>query len=189
MPDIGEAKLRFPFDEDPGKQWEASSSGTHTSRATQGVQFGDEAEAKLELSGVYARYVKGEAGSISTYKYEPIFKPPREKDPSGNTLTFNRLSLGGYNTPVEAEIVGQIAAFYYGRDEGRVALGDGSFFSIPLKSDQEKCLIGLDKAQWVSRKAKEVFTDFQKKKAEVKLGMELARRREVCSQHSYASIL
>lgn len=77
---------------------------------TQVVQVRDESD----LKGVYRRPVKDKLGTITHYMYEPRFKPPREKLDSGVTLKFNCLSLGQYDTPSEAKIVLQIAAFYYG---------------------------------------------------------------------------
>ncbi|KAG0561429.1 hypothetical protein KC19_9G064300 [Ceratodon purpureus] len=100
--------------------------------------------------------VKGVYRRPGTKKYEPRLKPPREKLDSGPVI-LNHLSLGQYDTSGEAEIVYQVAAFYYGKGEARVALEDGSFFSIPPMSEEAKCLTGMDKARWVTCKAKEIF--------------------------------
>lgn len=118
-----------------------------------------EPQSRKEFRGIYTRAIKGNHNRITHYK---IIKPPREELASGSTQTINCPSLGQYNTPVEAKIVRQVATFYYGKDEGHVALGDGSSFYIPAMNEQEKCLTGMDKAKWVTRKAKEVFKDLQK---------------------------
>jgi hypothetical protein len=131
---------------------------------TQDVQVRDGSD----LEGVYVRAMKEKSGTVTHYKYEPRFKPPREKLESGTTLKFNCLSLGQYNTPGEAKIVRQIAAFYYGKDEGWVVLEDGSSFSIPPMSEPEKCFSGVDKAKWVTWKAKKVFEDLRVEKVKSK---------------------
>ena len=134
------------------------SSRKRKSCATlEGEQFGDESK----LRGVYVRHIKDRSGSIK-YKYEPRFKPPREAMDCG---IINCLSLGQYDTCDEAKIVRQIAAFYYGKGEGRVAFEDGSYFSLPLMSERQKCLNGMDKAKWVTSKAKTVFKDIQEVKS------------------------
>ncbi|KAG0562395.1 hypothetical protein KC19_9G142700 [Ceratodon purpureus] len=107
---------------------------------------------------VYRRSRKDENGGSHSYgKYEPRFKPPREKD----FLKFNCLPLGGYDTHKDAEVACQIAGFYYGKDEGRVDLEDSSHFSIPPMSEQERSLCGEEKKEWVSAKVKEVFKEFK----------------------------
>lgn len=90
-------------------------------------------------------------------------KPPREQLSSGKKLIHDHLPLGGYDTPEDAKIVRDIAAFYYGKAEGELALANGQVFSIPSMSEQEKqSLHGMEKVQWVCRKAREVFEDFKK---------------------------
>ncbi|KAG0606538.1 hypothetical protein M758_9G149000 [Ceratodon purpureus] len=107
---------------------------------------------------VYRRSRKDENGGFQYYgKYEPRFKPPREKD----SLKFNCLPLGGYDTHKDAEVACQIAGFYYGKDDGKVDLEDGSHFSIPPMSEQERSLCGEEKKDWVSAKVKEVFKELK----------------------------
>jgi hypothetical protein len=109
---------------------------------------------------VYQRSKKDEAGRVIYYgKYEPRFKPHREKLPGDRTIKFDYLSLGGYDSELDAKIVCQIAGFYYTRDEGRIQLRNGSYFNIPPMPDQE--LFGKEKAKKVAARAKEVFRDFQ----------------------------
>ena len=124
---------------------------------SQALQVGDESDRD---SGVYRRAVKGKYGT--QYKYEPRFKPPRTKLDSRSTLQLNRLSLGTYNTPIEAKIVRQFAAFYYGKDKGKVELEDGSYFLIPPMNPEEERFCGEEKREWVTQKAKELFQHLQK---------------------------
>ena len=112
---------------------------------------------------VYRRPKKNRSGE---YKYEPRFKPPREKDVvTGKVLKFDCLPLGGYDTLRDAEVVLQIAAYFYGRGAGIVELDDGSQFRIPQMSEQERSLCGEKKRKRVSVKAKEVYKEFKKEEA------------------------
>jgi len=117
--------------------------------------------------GVYRRFKIDKFGAITYYgKWLPRFKPPREKLASGKTLIHNHLPLGGCDTSQGAKILRHIAAFYYGKAGGLLDLQNGEFFSIPSMSEQEKqSLHGMEKVDWVSRKAKVVFEDFQQEKA------------------------
>ncbi|KAG0606537.1 hypothetical protein M758_9G148900 [Ceratodon purpureus] len=116
---------------------------------------------------VYRRSRKDGNGGFHYYgKYEPRFKPPREKDAvTGRALKFDYIPLGGYDTQLDAEVACQIAGFYYGKDEGRVDLEDGSYFYIPGMSEQERSLCGEQKRNWVRGKVKEVFKDFKQENA------------------------
>jgi len=94
-------------------------------------------------------------------RYEPRFKPPREI-----SLIHNHLPLGGYDNFEDARIVHRIAAFYYGKAEPHLDLGDGRQFAIDSSWNEHldfRC--GKEKAKWVASKAKEVFQDFKKAKA------------------------
>jgi hypothetical protein len=115
---------------------------------------------------VYRRSRKDEFGRFQYYgKYEPRFKPPREKDVvTGTVLKLGRVPLGEYDTHQDAEVVCQIAGFYYGKDVGMVDMEDGSQVSIPALSEQERGLRGEEKRKWVSVKAKEVYKEFKKEK-------------------------
>lgn len=115
--------------------------------------------------GVYRRSKKDElSGEIIPYgKCEPRMKPRREQLSSGEKLIHEHLPLGGYDTPEEAKNVHDIAAFYYEKAKGELALPNGQVFSIPAMTEEEKqSLHGMEKRQWVCRKAREVFEDFQK---------------------------
>ena len=97
-------------------------------------------------------------------KWEPKFKPPREKDARGGSQKFQCLRLGGYHTRWAAEVVCQIARFYYNMDERLVKLvADGFEFEIPELTRQEQGLAGMEKWNMVSDKAKEVYDIFEKK--------------------------
>ncbi|KAG0606902.1 hypothetical protein M758_9G177400 [Ceratodon purpureus] len=111
------------------------------------------------LKGVYTRAIKDKSsGKVVRYKYEPRFKPAREKN--GRTvISFPNLSLGSYDNRRDAEIVRQIAAFYYGEGSEFVSLGEGRSFRIPAISHG---LSGHDKASRVSMKTKEVFESYCK---------------------------
>jgi hypothetical protein len=113
---------------------------------------------------VYRRSRKDEFGRFQYYgKYEPRFKPPREKDVvRGTVLELGRVPLGEYDTHQDAQVVCQIAGFYYAKDVGTVDMEDGSQFSIPAMSEQERGLGGKEKRKWVSMKVKEVYKEFKK---------------------------
>jgi hypothetical protein len=100
-------------------------------------------------------------------KFEPRFKPPRETLASGKILKFNSyLPLGGYDTEEDAKVVHQIAAFFYGKGQDQLDLGNGDHFSIDsVLNEQDRCLSGKEKAKWVSRRAREIFEVFKKEKA------------------------
>lgn len=146
------------------------------SSATQVLQCRD----KSDREGIYTRYVRDKSGKITHCKYEPRFKPPREKMDSGGTLKFDCLSLGQYNTPAEAKIVRQIAAFYYGKDEDSVELEDGSQFYIPPMSGQEQGLSAEEKRRWVTWKAKEVYAELRLEE----LTLKQLRRATMTGAHS-----
>lgn len=114
----------------------------------------DEDGDEYSLRGVYARPAKDRYGNVVGYRYEPRFKPPRERN-GRSVQSFQNLSLGSYSDRRDAEIVRQIAAFYYGMDAELVSLGDGSVFRIPAMPPLG--LVGFEKAKWVSDRAKEVF--------------------------------
>ncbi|KAG0606862.1 hypothetical protein M758_9G174100 [Ceratodon purpureus] len=144
---------------------QAARSGCHKRKSCEAQDVAARAESGLK--GIYPRPVKDKAGTITHYKYEPRFKPPRKKLDSG-TLQFDYLYLGSYDTPAEAKIVYQIAAFFYGKGEGCVALENDSFYFIPPMSEEAKCLTGKDKAKWVTRKTKTIFESLQPKQARLK---------------------
>jgi hypothetical protein len=114
---------------------------------------------------VYRRIIRDKQGRITHKKYEPRFKPPRERGlGSSKPQKFDWIYLGRYDTPSEAEILYQIAAFYYGKSEGRLDLGNGLFFQIPAMSDDDRSLYGTEKVKWVKREAMRVYEDFKKAK-------------------------
>lgn len=60
----------------------------------------------------------------------------------------------------------KIAAFYYGKGQDQLDFGDGHHYSIASSwNEQERCLYGKEKANWVSRRARKVFEDFKREKA------------------------
>jgi hypothetical protein len=61
---------------------------------------------------VYCRSIQDKQGKIP-HKYEPRFKPPRKRGlGSSEPQILNWIYLGRYDTPSEAEILYQIAAFF-----------------------------------------------------------------------------
>lgn len=100
-------------------------------------------------------------------KFEPRFKPPRETLASGEILKFSSyLPLGGYDTEEDAKVVHRIAAFFYGKGQDQLDLGNGDHFSIDsVLNEQDRCLSGKEKAKWVSRRARDIFEVFKKEKA------------------------
>jgi hypothetical protein len=134
----------------------ASSSGRkrQLSDRLQGVGCSDDVHLS-SWRGVYARPVKDRGGKVLYYKYEPRFKPPRERTGDGEVLIFQNLPLGSYSDPRDAQVVRHIAAFYYDKETEVVSLGEGRTYKIPATSHHG--LSGHQKAKWVSDEAKKLF--------------------------------
>nr|PNR60591.1 hypothetical protein PHYPA_003384 [Physcomitrium patens] len=119
--------------------------------------------SKVISKGIYCRSKKQKDGT-TTYIYEPRFKPPRERQPhSGASQQSGWIYVGQYDSPEEAKIVYEIAAFFYGKpvNGGRLEFGSTSFV-IPPMSEQDCRKCDEDKRKWVKDKTKEVYEDFKK---------------------------
>jgi hypothetical protein len=122
---------------------------------------------EVASKGVYLRSTQDKQGR-TIHKYEPRFKPPREKGVgSSKSQIFNWIYLGRFNTYHEAEVLYRIAAFYYGKDQGQLDLGEGRFFTIPVMSEEDQSLSGMAKVEWVKVQARRVYEDFKKEKATI----------------------
>ena len=112
--------------------------------------------------GVYCRKTIDKQGREKC-KYEPRVKPPRR----GSDGRQNWIYLGQFDTPFEAHIFYRIGAFYYGKGDGQLDLGDGSFFPIPSMKEEDQSLCGTAKAKanWVKVQVKRVYEEFKKEKA------------------------
>lgn len=134
---------------------EAASSSGRKRKLSDRLQGCDHDVHQSSWKGVYARAIKDRGGKILCYKYEPRFKPPRERTVDGEVVIFQNLPLGSYSDPRDAEVVRHIAAFYYGKETDVVSLGEGRTFKIPATSHHG--LSGHQKAKWVSEEAKKLF--------------------------------
>lgn len=119
----------------------------------------DQGVRRLPKRDKFNKARKDEFGQIQYYnKWEARFKLPRER---------GYLHLGSYDKEEHAVLVRQIGGYLCGKDEGVVALEDGTPFHIPVMSEQERNFCGEEKRKWVSSKAKAIFNEIQVKNKEI----------------------